>query len=319
MILTVTLNPSIDYLYTTKTFNLGRTNKMENPSSNIGGKGINAGRAASLMGAEVLLTGILCGDNGEKIDNLLEKENLFEKNFFFLSSEENSRNAITIMHDNGTHTEITEEGPLILPNQESLIYKHILNTININPSIDIVGISGSIHTQNPLFYAELVKVIQEQFPWKKIILDVSGEQLENVLKQTEIHPFMIKPNIHEFNDLTGSDSKTKQDIIKVLKDSDLFKQVSLTLISCGSEGGVVKYNDELFDITIPKIEAVNPTGAGDSTVGGFMYACQNNMSIVDSLKLAMACGISNTKHKNVGEIEKLDVLRLVDQISVKKI
>ena len=44
MILTITLNPSMDHNYLVSSLNLDQVNRVENPHTSIGGKGINAGR-----------------------------------------------------------------------------------------------------------------------------------------------------------------------------------------------------------------------------------------------------------------------------------
>lgn len=111
MIVTVTMNPSIDLAYFINHFKLGRMNRFESPTKSVGGKGINAGRTAALSGSKVRLTGFLAGDIGELVARYLQAENLFTLDMIDTTGE--TRNAITIMHDNNTHTEIVESGPEI--------------------------------------------------------------------------------------------------------------------------------------------------------------------------------------------------------------
>lgn len=316
MILTVTLNPSIDYLYTTTTLKLGHTNKMSNPTSNIGGKGINAGRAAALMGSDVILTGFLAGNNGETIEDVLFKENLFSLDFITLPNT-NNRQAISIMHDDSIHTEITEEGPLVDIYEQKKIIEKITKIIEKNNEINVLCISGSVNTTNEFFYHKIINTIQKKIPDLKIILDISGNQLKNVLTDKSLYPFMIKPNIHEFNDLTNNKFKQKEDIITYLKLNPTFNNINLILVSCGADGAVVKYQNDIYDVSIPKIDVVNPTGAGDSTVGGFATSLENNLPIIDCIKYAMACGISNTQNSDVGLIKKEDVEKLIKLIKVE--
>lgn len=318
MILTVTMNPSIDYLYNINHLKLGRVNKTSNPTSNIGGKGINAGRAAALMGSDVILTGFLFGNNGFLIKQMLEKENLFTLDFLE-NKEQNNRNALTIMHDNHTHTEIVEQGPTINNEQKKIILNKIYSILKNNSTISTICISGSVNTKDSSFYKDLMINLNKNYPDKKVLLDISEEQLINVLSDKESLPFFIKPNKHEFSDLIKKDINTKQDIIKELHENSLFKNIPVVLVSCGKDGAVVKYEQEIFDVHIPKIDVINPTGAGDSTVGLFAYSIENDFSIHDSIKYAMAGGISNTLNENVGQVSKMVVYDLISQIKIKKI
>lgn len=317
MILTLTMNPSIDYLYSTQHFELGHTNKMNNATSSIGGKGINAGRAAATMDSTVILTGILCGSSGKIIKEKLYNENKFILDFIE-KDEQNNRNAISIVHDDNTHTEITEKGPIINETDKILITNKIINILNTN-DINIICISGSVNSNNDNFYSDIIESIQKKFPDLKIILDISGKQLTNVLNNKKIKIYMNKPNIHEFNEINNFKCKNKNDVLNTIKNENLFNNIKISIISCGSEGAIVKHENNIYDISIPKIQVVNPTGAGDSSIGGFASSIEKNNNIIAAIKYSMACGISNTKNKEVGKIDKKDVENLSNEIKIKKI
>ena len=118
MILTITMNPSMDYNYLVPSLKLDQVNRVDNPHTSIGGKGINAGRVIAQSGEAVLLTGILGGPVGKTIlDSLLAEERYV---LDFLTINGNSRNAITIMHDGNTHTELVEKGLYLSEENEQL-------------------------------------------------------------------------------------------------------------------------------------------------------------------------------------------------------
>lgn len=119
MILTVTLNPSMDYSYIVPSLKLDQVNRVDNPHTSIGGKGINAGRVIAQSGEKVLLTGILGGPVGKTILDTLLAENRYLLDF--LTIDGNSRNAITIMHDGNIHTELVEKG-IFLSQQNELLF-----------------------------------------------------------------------------------------------------------------------------------------------------------------------------------------------------
>ncbi|MCZ4369035.1 hypothetical protein O3Q50_01685 [Enterococcus lactis] len=88
MILTITMNPSIDSIYFTKHFELGTMTRFASPVRYVGGKRINCGRASALLGSSVILTGFLGGYFGGMIQDMLQNENLFDLHFYLLQKNQ---------------------------------------------------------------------------------------------------------------------------------------------------------------------------------------------------------------------------------------
>lgn len=316
MILTITLNPSVDLFYSTKHFIIDHVNKMENPITMVGGKGINAARTASILGEKVLAATILGGKNGEILKNATANESF---KLIYKTIEAETRNAITVMHDEDKQTEITEMGPLISATLENEFYRLLTETLNQYPDIKIICLSGSANSHNTYLYNELIQYIQT-FDNKKrhILLDISGDRLKLFLKN-EIHADFIKPNLHEFSELVGKSLDDKEQVILYLKNNPELKHIPFILVSCGKDGAVAKYHDIVYDLTIPIIKPVNLTGSGDATVGGVAYALSQNWEIEDVLKLAMACGISNALEEKVGFVSLENIKKYFEKIEIKKV
>lgn len=316
MILTITMNPSIDYIYLLNKLTLGKVNRVNAPQVDVGGKGINAARAATISGAEVILTGFMGGSNGHFAKKKLSEESFKELNMITIAGE--TRNALTLMHDNHTHTEIVEEGPQV-SDADILTLINTVRTICSNPEITTICINGSVNSKQKAIFPKLIECIQtRKGPDVPILVDVSGHYLVELLKEKKYIPTFIKPNIHEISDIAGKEFVHKNELIGYAK-TERFNSIETVMISCGSEGAIVKHNQELYDVSIPKIAIVNPTGSGDATVGGYAYAIEMNFSIEDRIKYAMACGMSNAQHQRVGFINKKDTLEFMQQITIKTI
>ena len=67
MVLTVTLNPAVDYTVYGERFLPYRTNRCEALFPDAGGKGNNTARIARLLGADVIATGFIGGFTGQFI------------------------------------------------------------------------------------------------------------------------------------------------------------------------------------------------------------------------------------------------------------
>lgn len=316
MIISLTLNPSIDYLYTINSFHLGKLNRFKNPVRMVGGKGINAGRTASILGSNVWATGVLAGFNGNLIDSLLNKES-FAKDFINIDGE--TRNAITIMHGEGTQTEIIEVGPYVNSVIEKKLLEKIIQQCKDNSDVRVICLCGSVNSENNSLYKDFItKLKSEVRDDIKILADISRYQLINVLR-SEIKPYFVKPNIQEFSEVLGVDINTKNEVIQNLKSTTLFDGVSLVIISCGEDGAIAKFKDDIYDLEIPKIKLVNPTGSGDSTVGGVAYALDQKLNIEDTLRFAMASGVANAMEEAVGFVTLENVKKIKEKININKV
>lgn len=311
MFYTITLNTSLDYIYLTNTLILGKANRLENPHRNIGGKGINVARVLKTLNSKVLLGGFLGSYNEKQVLDGLSQENLTHTDFML--KKEYTRNAITIMHDNNTHTEILEKGLKLNEKDIGDLIKRINNNLETYPDIKYLNISGSANSYDTT-YLELLNGISNKV---SILFDISSNQLIALLKSQK-PIFFIKPNEHEMSDILRLNDSSKETLIKHL-DNPLFSNIEHLLISCGKNGALYKYKNSIYDITVPDINVKNTTGSGDSTVAGFTYALEHKYDLEQRLKFAMACGMSNAINIGTGDIKQKQIEYLLDDIRVKKI
>lgn len=61
MILTITMNPSIDVSYPLTEFSLDAVNRVKNVKKTVGGKGLNVTRILKQLDAEVMASGLIGG------------------------------------------------------------------------------------------------------------------------------------------------------------------------------------------------------------------------------------------------------------------
>ena len=137
MILTVTMNPSVDISYPLTEFKLDTVNRVQEVSKTAGGKGLNVSRVIHLMDEKLTATGIVGGFLGKFIQKQLDETGIPHH---FLEIEEESRNCIAILHD-GKQTEILESGPTITKKQ-SEDFLSVFDTLLKDTTI--VTISGSL-------------------------------------------------------------------------------------------------------------------------------------------------------------------------------
>ena len=309
MILTVTLNPSIDISYPLEELKLDTVNRVSEVSKTAGGKGLNVTRVLAESGETVGATGFVGGTNGQFIKTHLPRD----VQSFFYDILGDTRNCIAILHE-GNQTEILEAGPEII-RTEALGFLHHFKLLM--PTADVVAISGSIPTGLPVdYYASLIEIAGEA--GSKVVLDSSGKSLEAVL-HSPFKPTVIKPNREELSQLLGRDvSADFEDLKEVLKDS-LFEGIEWIIVSLGGDGAFAKHEDVFYKVDIPKIEVVNPVGSGDSTVAGISAGLSSGKDDAALLTHAMVLGMLNAQEKMTGHVNMAHYDDLYQQINVKEV
>ena len=309
MILTVTLNPSIDISYPLEELKLDTVNRVSEVSKTAGGKGLNVTRVLAESGETVGATGFVGGTNGQFIKTHLPRD----VQSFFYDILGDTRNCIAILHE-GNQTEILEAGPEII-RTEALGFLHHFKLLM--PTADVVAISGSLPTGLPVdYYASLIEIAGEA--GSKVVLDSSGKSLEAVL-HSPFKPTVIKPNREELSQLLGRDvSADFEDLKEVLKDS-LFEGIEWIIVSLGGDGAFAKHEDVFYKVDIPKIEVVNPVGSGDSTVAGISAGLSSGKDDAALLTHAMVLGMLNAQEKMTGHVNMAHYEDLYQQINVKEV
>lgn len=205
MILTVTLNPSIDISYCLENFNMDTVNRVTDVSKTPGGKGLNVTRVLSQLGDNVVATGLLGGDFGDFIRSGLDA---LEIRHQFLSIGGETRHCIAVLHE-GQQTEILEKGPHITKDEADAFLNHLKLIFD---AATIITVSGSLPKGLPSdYYARLIS-LANHFN-KKVVLDCSGEALRSVLKSSA-KPTVIKPNLEELTQLIGKPISYSLDELK---------------------------------------------------------------------------------------------------------
>lgn len=183
---------------------------------------------------------------------------------------------------------------------------------------DVITISGSVPKGlDSKAYKDLINIGKKA--GKKVILDTSGKLLE---ESVEAIPYMIKPNIDEIRMLTGEEiDLTKEDsyetiarAAKVLHE----KGIKIVVVSLGADGSMMVCDDGVYRAIVPRIDAVNTVGCGDSMIAGFALGMSENLSCVDTLKKASAISAASAMTEETGRFRVEDMEALYEKIQIEK-
>ncbi|MGT2935225.1 tagatose-6-phosphate kinase [Streptococcus castoreus] len=310
MILTVTLNPSIDISYHLDHLAFDKVNRVEQLQKTAGGKGLNVTRVLAEVGKEVAATGFIGGKLGDFVSHQLQEQGI-PNQFFKIKGE--TRNCIAILHE-GMQTEILEAGPYIDVDEAEGFLNHM--SIIAKP-FDVLTLSGSLPKGlDETYYQQLISVIKSCD--NKVVLDCSGAPLKAVLAG-DVKPTAIKPNIDELESLLGQTIKLDETYLKNLLKQPLFEGVEWIIVSLGAQGVFAKHHEVYYRVTIPKIDVINPVGSGDSTVAGIAWALAEGDDDETLLKKANVLGMLNAQEAMTGHVNMTMFDQLFQQIQVKEV
>ncbi len=308
MILTITANPTVDRVYFVDKFEMGEVHRPERMVYSAGGKGLNVARVAHIIGEEASAMGFVGGFNGEYIKSELQKIGI-KTDFTQVDGE--TRVCVNISDSKGLSGEILEKGPVVTQKQVEEFLKAFGNCVD---NYNIVCASGSLpQGVDSSFYCEIIRVSRAHN--KRVIVDASGKVLEDVI---EAKPFMIKPNRYELSLLMKKEISSLEDV----KEALIFlhkKGIALPLITLGGDGAMAYIDGEFYKFNSPKVVVKNTVGSGDSTVAGIATGLRRGMSVIDSIKLGMACGTANTQFEETGIVSQELVEKYYKEVTVEKL
>lgn len=309
MILTVTLNPSIDISYQLEDLAIDTVNRVVDVRKTPGGKGLNVARVLNDLGESVSASGCIGGELGDFIVHQLPET--IEKRFFKIAGD--TRNCIAILHD-GKQTEILEQGPLVDPDEADGFVNHFKYILD---GVDVVTMSGSLPAGMPDdYYGRLIRLANTF--GKKTVLDCSGNALKSVLEGDD-KPTVIKPNRDELAQLLGREVSKDVDELKAVLNQPLFAGIEWIIVSLGADGAFAKHHDAFYKVDIPKIEVVNPVGSGDSTVAGIASGLANEETDDVLLKKANVLGMLNAQEKTTGHVNMANYDKLYQKLAVREV
>lgn len=312
MILTITLNPSLDRVIWVDKLQTDDSVRIQDEKHYAGGKGIDASRVVQALGGTTTATGFLGSFNGLELEGLLINEGV---TCDFIKIPAKTRSNVIIFTEEGQqgkHIALNSEGPEITPYDLAKLFEK-LDSLPTKPAFAIIG--GSIPKGlNQNLYAQIIYTLHQQ--GIKVALDTDNEALKLGLREK---PFMIKPNRHEFIRLIGYEPQSEVEFIqagkKVLQEYGL----EIIMISRGARGLYLISRDEAYEISPPQISVNSTIGSGDSTLAAFILGLEQGMPISEAGIMGVAAGAATAMSEGVELVRKADYTDLLSQVTCSRV
>jgi 1-phosphofructokinase len=300
LIYTVTFNPALDLITQVKDFKSGEINRSDGEKVLSGGKGINVSIVLKSLGVESTALGFVAGFTGEEIERGVKA---FGCHTDFIHLDQ-GMSRINVKIRSKHETAINGIGPSIPPEKLNQLMKQ-LNHLADN---DILVLAGSIPSSLP---ENTYEIIMECLEWKniRIVVDATGKLLLNVLKY---HPFLIKPNREELEEVCGELLVKEQDIVQAAKQLQRLGARNV-MVSLGGDGAILLTGTgEVYQSAAPQGRVINTVGAGDSMVAGFLAGYLERAGLNDAFLTGVAAGSASAFSENLATKE--EVVTLLDNM-----
>jgi len=309
MILTVTLNTSIDKLYLMSGVRPETVMRVKEVHNTAGGKGLNVSRVAGKLGEEVVATGFVGGFNGKYLESLVDTR-LVRCAFTHVEAE--TRSCINIWDlSDGRSTEYLEPGAPVTGEDVSRFLADFDREL---PRADVVTISGSIPGGAPEdIYCDLIRRCRGAgIP---VMVDTSGSRLISAVREK---PYLIKPNEDEIAQLTGRTFAGREEAARALMDLHE-GGIPYVVLSLGAEGALLACDRGVFHGKAPEITPRNTVGCGDSMLAGFAVGFARRLPWEETFRIALAVSAASALSLFTGHFEPSDFDPLYPGVTIQKI
>ncbi|HNM27320.1 MAG TPA: PfkB family carbohydrate kinase, partial [Saprospiraceae bacterium] len=176
---------------------------------------------------------------------------------------------------------------------------------------DYLVASGSLPPGLPETFYQTVAQFAKSIS-ARLVLDTSGEAL---LAAAGEGLYLLKPNLSELSALAGV---KKLEINQV--DDAAFRIIDqgkceVVVVSLGAQGALLVTREGLEHIPAPMVKKQSTVGAGDSMVGGMVWALSEGKSFVEMAQIGVACGTAATMNLGTTLFHPEDVWKLQDWIA----
>lgn len=300
-IITLTLNPSLDKSTHFTGLVAEQKIRCEKPRYDAGGGGINVSKAIAKLGGNSLCIHTSGGSAGKMLEELIQKEGIESK----VIPNQNWTRENFIAFENTTKAQYR----FGFPGNELLeIEKETVIEIIKKIKADYLVLSGSLNEGLPAdFYQKISETAKAS--GIKVIVDTSGEPLRKVLEKGV---YLIKPNIGELAKLIGVERLALPEVEKAAKTLIEKGSAEVVVVSLGAEGAILVSKDKTEFVNAPKAEKKSTVGAGDSMVGGMVWALSQNKSLKEVIQWGVCCGTAATMNEGTQLFKKEDAEKLFE-------
>lgn len=290
----------------------GTIARSTDTDTSAGGKGVNVSRAAKLLGAEPLVTGLLPGSDGYRFEQLLAAEGI---HFQPVAVDGVLRVATILLEDDGRVTVVNGRGPDIDPPHWQAF---VAQVAALAPAGEVLVCSGSLPPGVSVdAYRQLVEIGHRA--GVPVVVDAAPQVLQQSLHS---RPDLVSPNLSEAEGLLlgRSDEQVHEQGADIpARAVQASRQLHLAgaaraVVTAGAGGAALTTAAGSWWLPAPQVKVVNPIGAGDCFAAGAALALVARASDVDIVRRGMAAASASCETATAGRLDSARASTLFERI-----
>ncbi len=295
-IITIALNPAVDYFIEVNGLSPGDNIVAESSNKFAAGKGFNVAKAVESLGGRVCALGFI-GSQSLALFQGLKSEQLLTD---FVVVDGETRSNITIFDTNtGTETHIRTAGFGVNVDDCSTLIEKLTSLVKCN---DIVIISGSLPAGTTAkLYVTILDLCH-----RKSAISILDAHFDLFNPDVKAKPWLIKPNLAEFEQLVGKPMHDDHAVIVAAREL-IRSGVEAVVVSKAEQGALYIDRKQVFKAWVNGRDfgkTITNIGCGDAMVAGLAYAKLRGDNIRQILNTAVACGTANLFSVEPGKFDK---------------
>jgi len=289
MIITVTLNPTIDKTLEAPDFHVGGHLQAKVRELLVGGKGINVAIGLARLGSPVAACALVGRNELEFFRKTLKKCRVKP---CLCRVEGVTRTNTTVLDPvNRTATHLRERGFEVGAGEVAAVRSTLERTLSSHgaPEHDRVVFAGSLPpgVKNEDFVG-LIGVCAGA--GARVVVDTNGDPLRAAVDSGDVHT--VKPNLEELGHCVG-DRVPRAEAAE--RAAELLDRVSTVLVTLGAEGAYVIARGLRLGMKCPLLssEVRSAVGAGDAFLAGWLHGLEGGCDEGEALRWAVAAGAAS--------------------------
>lgn len=305
VLLCITPSPAIDRTAHVGRIALGQILRPIELVALPGGKGVNAARAAARLGGLVVTTGMAGGHAGRWIEEALAIEGLRPR---WAPAAAESRTTYVTVDASGASV-IVYERPSSATDDEFAAFLRLLEQELLPISARAI-VAGSVPAGIETYgHAAMVEACRRA--GRPLLVDASGQGL---LVALGAQPDVVKVTREEVVQagIVATDAGSEAAATALVE-----RGASLAIVTDGARPVVAADAAAVWRAEVPRVQAVNTVGSGDSFNAAFSLALMAGTSLETALARGVAAGAANALALGAAMLDPLDAQRLEPQVRVQ--
>lgn len=276
----------------------------------VGGQGVWQARMLVALGADVTVVCTVAGETGAVARQLLEREG------FEAIAIERDGNGPAYVHDRrgGERRELVEaHGEPLSRHDLDTLYSATLRAAMEAGLVILSGPDGDATIEADV-YRRLASDMREL--GRTVLVDLAGERLAAAL---EGGVDVLKVSHEELiADGRVDDGDDEEQLLAAARELAR-GGIALVAVTRADAGSIVVGEEGAWRVLAPRLEAVDPRGAGDSYAAGLAAALAAGGSLADAVRLGAAAGAVNATRRGLGTGDAEVIRAIAERVELEPI